>query len=264
MKILCSRPLESAFSASRARRRMSGDRQKGEKDGANNIKALADAFGEQAISGTGPEILLFLDVEPEHPLSPEYFIGWSAAVSTGTNVLPAVYLNKDDRRTWDALQQAVDQGHRCDGLWVAHYVVSTGCADAPAWNDGDVMPRGLKNSPAPLLGWQYCQECDDIDYSIVNPAHVDVLAAGLAHPRAALFDGIAHIGLDQRGSIVSALKEVLAELKGLQTETEDERSFLFPDGIGEISVRITGPDHELSLTIREAQRPNHDDSRLGK
>ena len=72
----------------------------------------------------------------------------------------------------------------------------------------------------------------------------------LAHP--SLFEvreEIAGTNIQQPTEMVSALKDVLAELRGL--DATSERSLLFPNGIDEISLDVKfGPDMEINLTVK--------------
>jgi len=133
-----------------------GSERQGESDGRVNAAALIAAFGLSYLVSQGGEFLMFLDVEPEHPLSADYYQGWCkglASIAPAITIHPCVYTNQANEKTWIALNVAAAAGTPCHGLWVAHYIVQGVFEPLGDWSVKDTAP-----SPpvaAPVLIWQY-------------------------------------------------------------------------------------------------------------
>ncbi len=151
-----------------------------------NVAALFAAMPPAYLYGADPDVLVFLDVENTHPLSDEYYTGWSdelqnqAALLSGNTVTlhAAVYMGQADAASAAALTRAVAGGAVCAGVWIARYNPNR-CAPQP-WNDPLVTPAG--GLPCPILAWQYADSCPDFDASQTNPAHQDMLLSRLPLP----------------------------------------------------------------------------------
>jgi hypothetical protein len=148
-------------------------------DAQGNVEDLLSSFGKDYLATLGREFLLFLDVEPTHPLSVEYYQGWSQAVldhssslSDGRYVVrPALYLNRNDNPTWNSVIKACKQGSECNGFWVANYGSRPGCSSLVDWKKSDVQPDRVL--PCDVLIWQYAEECsggNGFDCNETNPA----------------------------------------------------------------------------------------------
>ncbi len=102
----------------------------GVSDAADNINAIMAAFGPQYLKNLGMAPIVFLDTEPQNPMSAEYYSSWASTLTNppagidtaGLSFTPAIYLNKSDDTTWKALQRAIGGGAPCAGAWVARYV----------------------------------------------------------------------------------------------------------------------------------------------
>jgi hypothetical protein len=80
------------------------------------------AFGKNYLESQGGEFYLFLDIEPNNPLSEAYYLAWADAVSSisrKVKILPYVYLNAGDSKTSSALKNAINKGTECFALWIA-------------------------------------------------------------------------------------------------------------------------------------------------
>ena len=161
-------------------------------DGTRNAEAFVDALGVDLLKAQGGKFYVFLDVEPEDPLSTDYYRGWSAAlVSRGkalsgdaVELLPCVYLNTRDDDTLDALNAAVAAGARCEGVQVARYfgTQAHGFPGPFDWNPGFIKPVVALTTP--IIAWQYIGNFRNLlDASQSNP-DIDQAAfvARLAQP----------------------------------------------------------------------------------
>jgi len=161
-------------------------------DAKNNIAALFEVFPAAYLSGADPDILMFLDVEPDNPLSVEYYTAWSATLiseaaglsNNRVRVHPAIYGNHGDVATWTALNTAVAGDAVCDGIWVARYYFPS--PQPHAWIDALVAPS--VTLPCPILAWQYWSSPDhspesaNFDATLVNQPHADMLISRLVMP----------------------------------------------------------------------------------
>jgi hypothetical protein len=159
-----------------------GTEQQGGLDAQGNVEDFIASFNADYLAQQGTEFLMFLDVEPSHPLSEDYYLGWAQAVLSHSlslsndrfRVVPAVYLNRHDPTTWRALVRAVDDGGAiCGGVWVASYgnPPRPGCTSLIEWDNDAVQPPNL-TLPFKVLIWQYTEEChggDGFDCNETNP-----------------------------------------------------------------------------------------------
>jgi len=121
-----------------------GSSRDGDRDGRQNAQAIVESFGPQYLGSLNNNPLVFLDVEKTVPLSAEYYLGWSQALTDegsklsndAVHLTPAVYSSHGSSQTWRALSAALRRGATCGGVWVARYVVSNGCAPMPGWSGG--------------------------------------------------------------------------------------------------------------------------------
>lgn len=162
------------------------------KDASNNVAAIFAEVPPSYLSGADPDLLVFLDVEQNSPMSAEYFSAWSATLTDEgarqsnqrVRLHPAIYSSQSADNTWAALRAAMVNGAVCDGAWIARYY-SRSPAPGP-WSDALTTPRG--GLPCPILAWQYWESPDhappalNFDTTIVNPAHADILVDRLALP----------------------------------------------------------------------------------
>jgi hypothetical protein len=148
----------------------------GQRDGFDQANDFLVTFGEDYLESQGGEFYLFLDVEPDTPLSEAYYIGWADAVSSisrKVKMLPCIYLNAGDSKTSTELKSAMSKGADCFGLWIALYVASKE-------NDIPLPPQEFESSKAkpktavdaPVLFWQYAGDIGrarDFDFNVSNP-----------------------------------------------------------------------------------------------
>jgi hypothetical protein len=160
--------------------RVGGTKEDGIADGVWNMAAIIEAFGLSYLHGLGYDPLVFLDVEPQTPMSATYYEGWADALrshgefvprplpSFTLRFTPAIYINKGDDPSWRALALAMRQGAQCFGAWVAHYIDQTA---PPAWDPSQVNPTPPVHAPCPIIGWQYFGDYQggDLDFSILEP-----------------------------------------------------------------------------------------------
>jgi hypothetical protein len=149
----------------------------GTRDGRDQAEDLIVTFGEDYLRSQGGEFYFFLDVEPTHPLSTDYYMGWSEAVkkiSSKVRVLPCVYLNSEDATTSNALKNAMRLGAECHGLWVARYGSRFRKPSIPLppleFDATEAKPK--TDVPCPVLLWQYAGEIgarEDLDFNVTNP-----------------------------------------------------------------------------------------------
>ncbi|MGB9179474.1 MAG: hypothetical protein WCB68_09555 [Pyrinomonadaceae bacterium] len=156
------------------------DRDLARADARGNIEDLIKSFDADYMASQGDEFLMFLDVEPTHPLNKNYYASWAETVLSHSStlsggrfkVIPAVYLNRTDRRTWRAIAAAAaEEGIVCGGLWVASYGGRPGCTPLPEWDYDAVRPDDI-DMPCEVLIWQYTEHChgpDGFDCNETNP-----------------------------------------------------------------------------------------------
>jgi len=117
-----------------------GSQAEGWQDGLKNGAAVLAAFGPKYLSSMMEGVLVFLDVEPDYPMSEAYYVGWAEglvaaggiAMSSDTmmsipqvNFLPCVYMKPSaDPASLRALLGAVDAGVPCGGLWITRQYVT--------------------------------------------------------------------------------------------------------------------------------------------
>lgn len=163
-----------------------GSKSTGAEHGTGNVEDLIASFGNDYLATQGDEFLMFLDVEPTHPLSADYYSGWAGAITGRSReisggrykVSPAVYLNIGDLRTWRAVIRATENGSECKGFWVANYErrsnrvrPGAGCAPLLDWTREQTQPN--LELPCDVLIWQYSEEChggDGFDCNMTNPS----------------------------------------------------------------------------------------------
>jgi len=137
-------------------------------DAQTQVDGLIAAFGIDFLANAGDDYYFFLDTEPGTPLSREYYVGWAETVINRSQnrsgglftIHPCIYLNRGDRPTCRALNQAVnDDGAECRGAWVAHYLrhAAMSCVPMPDWDDGFATP--VQPITVPILLLQYAGDC---------------------------------------------------------------------------------------------------------
>lgn len=146
----------------------------GLRDGTDQAKDVVFSFGENYLKSKGGEYYIFLDVESDTPLSTDYYLGWSTAVrslSSKVKLLPCVYLNAGDSTTSKALNLAIRNGAKCNGLWVANYGNRFRKPSSPKLNFNSADASPATSIPGvPVLLWQYAGEIDgDFDLNVSNP-----------------------------------------------------------------------------------------------
>ena len=156
---------------------VAGNAALGEADGDANAQDFIETFGADVLTAQGGTFILFLDVEGAPSLSADYYTGWvsglrqAALALTGGNVqiLPGLYASQGDAATWQALAAAINAGSICEGVWIARYYTNQ-CA-LGNWDDSIVTPPAPSPFPAPILAWQYAENClnGQIDTSQTNP-----------------------------------------------------------------------------------------------
>jgi len=158
-----------------------GSEERGASDAQLNTRDLIASLNVETFAAQGAEFLFFLDVEPTHPVSANYYRGWSRTVIAESlalsgdrfRVVPAIYLNGQEPRTWRSLISAMENGSECGGLWVASYGKPSrpGCTPLIEWDASVLTPHGIE-APCPILIWQYTEEChggNGFDCNETNP-----------------------------------------------------------------------------------------------
>jgi hypothetical protein len=168
-----------------------GSRDLGVAHAKRNVGAIFEAIPPTYAATACPAMMVFLDVEPDTPMSKDYYAGWSATLeeeamrqsSGAVRFLAAVYLNTIDQVTIASLRSAVAEGSKCAGLWTAHYTGDR-WVHTPAWNDRNAIPAG--DSIPPVLAWQCLSEesngCPGFDMSLLNQSFATELTSKLIVP----------------------------------------------------------------------------------
>ena len=162
----------------------------GQKDGQVQAQSLLKDLGEEYLAKQGSgEFYIFLDVEQDTPLSPQYYEGWSKAIqaaSSKVKLLPGVYMSVADSSSANNLNQAIDSGATCAGLWIAGYPYPQGWKAnyLPKWNQGEEATPITKVN-APVLLWQFAQNVEQkFDLDMLNPAYASQTLKRLPIPPA--------------------------------------------------------------------------------
>jgi hypothetical protein len=165
---------------------------KAKTDAVNNVAAIFEVFPPQYLSGADPDVLVFLDVERDNPMTETYYSDWSSTIiseaasrsNSRVRFHPAIYASQGDAATWTALRKAMDGGAVCDGAWVARYYHPT--PRPMPWNDHLTTPAA--SLVCPILCWQYWASPDDapsnsnFDTNLASPSHADTLLNRLIMP----------------------------------------------------------------------------------
>lgn len=231
----------------------------GAADARKNAAALFNAFGKEYIESRGAKLLVALDIEQDSPMSSDYYTGWSNALTDPTGgssaLAPAIYSSTSATQTWKALARAISNGAVCQGAWIARYLIKTGCVPVPGWREKFVKPKDLP-AQCPLLAWQYAQECEGIDYSLINPDHEADFLAGIIVPPEQAIDIESHPERrDQQGSMEhlhAALAHTISQLEAAahSLRLPDGRPYLFPNGINAIDLTVDfGGEAAVRLNI---------------
>jgi hypothetical protein len=172
------------------------DSRLGYADGMRNAAAILSAFGAVHLSQMAG-VLVFLDVEPETPLSQAYYEGWSAGlieagkkdmvdfadevraliVPPGTIVqfAPSVYGHHSDSETWSALAKAVDGGAQCDAAWVVYMDINPSFPIGPwkAKYTSLQMPQSVRVVLCQRILDFVDAKKREYDFDLANPTHKD-------------------------------------------------------------------------------------------
>jgi hypothetical protein len=261
----------SVLPVGRQTNHVSGGEQLGRTDGKNNADALVEAFGLDYLRSRTIRALVFLDVEPENPVSPDYYFGWASAIVEYQNppiFAPALYGNYGSSATWPGLSKAVARGAECHGLWIARYFIKAGCYPKPAWSDDHAVPPGIP-AGCPVFALQYSAECAGVDCSIVNPAFATALSGGLILPpaqpaltaermaveRMVVARSVTSPSSPAQAAFSDALQVTLEQLEAKKdVKRPDGKPFFFPDGIKSLEIAVTvGTETGVTLKINEGQ-----------
>jgi hypothetical protein len=173
--------------------RVGTDSATGSIDARHNVDAIFECFPPAYLAGADPNVLVFLDVEPEVPLDPDYYAGWSSTITTyssqasrgSVEFKPAIYASTRDDATWSGLARALAGGSSCFGVYVARYFYGSPKPDR-GWQPSILTPTA--GVTPPILAWQYWASADDapadenFDTNIASPYHSDALLDGLIMP----------------------------------------------------------------------------------
>jgi hypothetical protein len=160
----------------------------GRDDGADNAAALIDSFGADHLS-TMPEVAVFLDAEPDHPLNHLYYQGWSAGliaggISQNVQFAPCVYAHHRDGVSWSAVGDAISAGAICHAAWIV-FMESTDFPIGP-WKErftGTNMPSSVRVAITQRILDLADPQGRAYDFDLVNPDHKDWLLPRLVLPR---------------------------------------------------------------------------------
>jgi hypothetical protein len=169
----------------------------GEEDAKRNCDAIFEAISIAYLAAADPDILIYLDVEQNTPLTTAYYAAWAATISSYSQqqsanrvrLRPAVYTGPKSDQTWNSLRMALLNGAACYGAWIARYYY--GSPVPRDWSKDDetnlLTPNGGTGG-VPILAWQYWASADDappalnFDTNIGKPVYADVLVAGAIMP----------------------------------------------------------------------------------
>jgi hypothetical protein len=182
--------------------RVGTDSATGSADARLNVNAIFEAIPAAYLAGSDPNPLVFLDVEPKHPLDADYYAGWSSTIATYSSQIshgavrfkPAIYANQHDDPTWSALARALTGGSLCFGIYIARYKYPDDPTPDHGWRPDLVTPAG--GVTPPIIAWQYWECADNdpaeknFDTNIASPFHSDVLMDGLIMPPPAVSNDI--------------------------------------------------------------------------
>ena len=149
-----------------------GKLEDGQREGLANATDIVETFGDDYLASQGGRFFIFLDVEGSGSsrLSVDYYTGWVDGLSGASkrvDILPCVYGSPGDSVTWTALARAIANGATCNGLWLAHPLLTA--PEPVAWTPSLVKP--VPDPGVPVLLWQYMFSRDgaNLDRSLVNP-----------------------------------------------------------------------------------------------
>jgi hypothetical protein len=148
----------------------------GRADGILNASDILDAFGEPYLRESCGNVRAFLDVEGEglSHLSRDYWLGLCEGLISVSDIFwPCVYAPAWDRKTWDALDAAMDAGAPCYGAWLtAPYKGGWAKAHEPIqWTPSMLKAYPLGHRVKAMV-WQYAFY-GDFDANLVNPDEAD-------------------------------------------------------------------------------------------
>lgn len=187
--------------------RVGGTQAMGYDDGLRNAAAIMAALGSVSLASNTAGVAVFLDVEPSHSLSADYFTGWSTGLveagreklvdfadeiaagkaTPGTNVgfIPCIYGHHAADDTWKALSEAVRRGARCDAAWVVYMDANPSFPIGPwrAAYTSRFMPAGVRVAICQrILEWKDTR-ARQYDFNLVNPAFKDWIIERLVVPK---------------------------------------------------------------------------------
>jgi hypothetical protein len=151
----------------RATADVGSSKSKGERIGREHAEDFIASFDLETRSDLSKGVYFFLDVEPGVSLSESYYVGWSSAVLKAglkTPILPCVYMNSSDKRTAEAINDAVSNGAKCFGLWAASYIDNFKLVK-------EFKPNLKFDTDVPILIWQFIGDLmnQTFDFNAVNP-----------------------------------------------------------------------------------------------
>jgi hypothetical protein len=182
----------------------------GKTDGKNNAQAIVEALGADYLIQSGPELLVFLDTEPERSgpaLSYDYYVGWASALiaegllltSNKVRFRPGLYLNSSGQEAngpaaarvlakvaEEAGSNSIDPYLVCRAVWAARYGGRTPVSSVPVWSDEETRLPELPDASL-VVAWQWAEAEDNIpqlpiDPNIINPSCSDELLNHLVVP----------------------------------------------------------------------------------
>src|SRR5689334_15402088 len=62
--------------------RVGGSEEEGRLDARGNAEAIIQSFGMDYLKKTGGDFFVFLDVEPQVPMSLNYWVGWASSITS--------------------------------------------------------------------------------------------------------------------------------------------------------------------------------------
>lgn len=163
-------------------------------DARQNVAAIFECFSPGYLASADPDVLVFLDVEEQvgQPvLTSQYYAAWSAEIerasaeSSGGLVAmrPAIYTSRGARDSFLALKAAMAGGSHCFGVWTARGLSH---GSPLAFSEAQMLP--VVPLDCPTLLCQYFLSPDqappdeNLDMSVCNPAHQDMLMSRLVMP----------------------------------------------------------------------------------
>lgn len=230
----------------RQTKEVGGTENQGRKAAIANADAIIEAFGAEYLKGLGGGFYVFLDVEPSHPMSRQYYTGWAESLITHSRdelggkagFQPCVYLNCSDKTTCKAIEAALKNGVPCLGVWIARYPIShsyTTCVSPQDWDEDLIRPETPLTPP--ILAWQYVGDCYGPNEHKAGP-----LDGNQVNPDPAIQDALLeHLILPTTKAMLHATSTVRSDWKDILATADIEQTLArAQEGLGRKTIYKLG------------------------